>query len=131
MVVATQSRYFTPGVNQAMAGLPGLGLNPSITGAADATPSYGSWDFLQDITRGGLDIIKGIVTPPSYESATTPSGASSTKIRYPGASTSPTGSTTQVAGQIPGMFAGINTNTLLIAGAAIVAVILLSKRNSY
>ena len=130
MVVPTRARYFTPGVNQAMAGLPGLGFSNSITGAADPTPSYGSWDFIQDITRGGLDIAKAVLTPPSYVS-TTPGGGSTT-IRVPGASTQPTGSTTQVAGQIPGgLFANIDTNTLLIAGVAIVAVIMLSKRNSY
>lgn len=134
MVVGTNSQYFMPGVNQAagpsgIRGLAGLGF---VTAGSDGQASYGSWDFLQDITRGGLDIAKAVLTPPSYQATTGPGGTSTTTIRVPGASTQPTGSTTQVAGQVvPSLLPGISNTTLLLGVGAVALVMFMSRRGDY
>lgn len=133
MVVEVQPTLPIPGIpdpnlvqrfaSRGLAGVGGLNWPEdymwSLDGLGEGSPSL--WSWLQDTTRGTLDIIKARLTPPAYESRG-PGGT--TIIRTP---TAPPVPPTYRPPEQP--FPGMSTNTLIAVGiAAAVGIAIVMRR---
>jgi hypothetical protein len=96
----------------------------SFEGLGDLGFDWGS--FITEITKGGMDLAKGILTPPTYRS-TGPGGT--TEIRgVTGTGYAQAGST-GIKTQVPeSLLGGVSMPTLMMVGAGLLAVVLLSRR---
>lgn len=108
------------------------GFNPySGIGFVTATPASGtSWlqDLIGDVTRGGLNIVSGIVTPPSYQQG--PTGVTIRGGAPVLATGGAVGSGQTGANWTSGngvVAAGMSTSGMLMLGLGLVAVMIMAQ----